>query len=139
MNEEPTYVVHFGVYDRDGEPPSVNGYGNPTGDHPFDLDGLAATVSGSWACWGPDDQEDGDVSLHVLVDVPYGDVDIDPEWLLRVRHSLAARINTGARLLDYAIVSERDWSRQHYLARFVGSPDVALYRIERVSSIEATT
>ena len=71
------YALHFGIMPtQPGFTPSIYGHDDPAQSETLvDLSWIdpkrvdpKAYVSGSWACWGPDDQDtDGDNSLHVVV------------------------------------------------------------------------
>lgn len=105
------YAIHIGVVpDEPTAVPAVDGHEDPTTELRITLAGHDAYVSGSWACWGPADQEsDGDTTLHVVATV---DVDEDSlgDAVDSLRRSLDERVSRGSRLLDYVVVSDEAWS-----------------------------
>lgn len=69
-------------------------------------------VSGSWACWGPADQDtDGDNTLHVLVDLAH-DLSETGEYapLHQMRQELADLVGDESRVRDYIVLSDATWS-----------------------------
>lgn len=102
------YALHFGVVPvAPLAIAGVAGWSNPNVEHPFPFLGTTAYVSGSWACWGPADQEtDGDDTLHVLVYVEAEEDDL-PEVAQRLGSVLEENyISEGSRLLDWGVVSD---------------------------------
>lgn len=113
------YAVHYGVIPSDDDPNFctmpllvVNGehHNNPEKETLLwrDLQ-HKAWVSGSWACWGPFDQDvQGDKSLHVLIQT-----DDDPtiemcnSWRFMIMDALE---DGDGRLLPYAYISTDDHS-----------------------------
>lgn len=116
------HIIHMGVYahfrrhpaDADPDPmPSVDGHDDPAVEYPFGLatsvGTLGAYVSGSWACWGPADQEsDGDSSLHVVVDVP--DEQFSTDVVREAYRALRSRLADEDYLGDAICVTTDDWS-----------------------------
>lgn len=117
------HYIHFGVVPVEHTPglpttPRVHDHDDPEREHLFTLISdyhgvpLHAMVTGSWACWGPADQEtDGDHTLHVVLAVASLD-DVDD-----IRQSLVWHTR-GGRLLDHAVVTTEDWSHVTTLILF---------------------
>lgn len=106
-------ALHFGIVPVDASgTPRLDGYDDASREHLVDVGGFAATISGSWACWGPAGQEtDGDNSLHVVADVGARDRREVLDLAGRIGDALASRLGKGSRLLDYGIVSSATaWS-----------------------------
>lgn len=115
------YALHFGILPTaPGFTPSIYGHDDPAQSETLvDLSWIdpkrvdpKAYVSGSWACWGPDDQDtDGDNSLHVVVYV----TEVTSDLVGRIGAALEIGLNSQSRLMDYVIVSDADnWSQQDY-------------------------
>lgn len=124
-----TYALHFGVYPEDilADQATVDGHYDAEEEHPFLVDAnehgtFAGFVSGSWACWGPADQDsDGDESLHVLVVLGTGDK-VTPDLAEEVRGAVWDLLGRGSRLLDYALVtSAEDWSDDVSIITYKGN------------------
>ncbi len=115
VHGESTVVTHFGIMPEGDdlnfqEPPILvsGGRNHFLRDRETMLwrsPDVTAWVGGSWKCWGPQDQdEEGDVSLHVKIytpDVPSAE-QLEAFWL-----SLWKNIRQGGcgRVLDYALVT----------------------------------
>lgn len=122
------YALHFGVYPKLAhQGAEIDGHGDPQDEREILLDTTAPTVyiSGSWACWGPADQDtDGDHSLHVVAYAPH----LRPDRLLALRHRLSGLLHPESRLLDYAVVTTaEDWSEQVAVVTFIGQPEVSIW------------
>ena len=102
-----TYTLHFGVEPiGQAATPAIDGHEDPNVEHHFEVNGLEATVSGSWACWGPADQDAaGDNSLHVATVVGADDEREIADLAGRIGDQLVPRLDRGSRLLDYGVVS----------------------------------
>lgn len=81
--------------------------------------GVTAWVSGSWACWGEQDQEtEGDESLHVVV---FTAEEPTEKQLDDFFEALRMDVDTGEGegvVLDYAFITRRDDSEVFYIATF---------------------
>lgn len=119
MTNHP-YAIHFGIYpERDDTAPRILGHTPSdvevqiTLPWPLHNMGLTGFVSGSWACWGPADQEtDGDKSLHLVIYTP-----MDDAGHIKDLHEMLLDLpETNGRWLDYAIVTTpQDWSEQAHI------------------------
>lgn len=122
-----TYALHFGVVPTEAHE-GVGGIHeidsgailtSKTEEVEIDLGSdVRAFISGSWACWGPADQDsEGDDSLHILVQTN----SLVAQDVLTLARSLGALLN-GDRMLDYAIVSDcGDWSVQTHVVTFASN------------------
>lgn len=97
--------------------PTVDRHQDPMIERRFEVNGFAITVSGSWACWGPADQEtDGDNSLHVVTVVGTDDEQQIMDLAGRIGDQLTLRLGRGSRLLDYGVVSAASaWSEDQFV------------------------
>lgn len=134
------YALHFGILPTaPGFTPSIYGHDDPAQSETLvDLSWIdpervdpKAYVSGSWACWGPDDQEtDGDNSLHVVVYV----TEVTPDLARRLGMALEIGMSTESRLVDHAIVSASDWSQQSHVVLFRSNPPAVLLSTDQIGA-----
>lgn len=112
-----THALHFGVVPTEqAATPTIDGHEDPSVEHHFHVNGLEITVSGSWACWGPADQDTaGDNSLHVVTVVDTHDDRTTADLAGRIGDQLATRLGRGSRLLDYGVVSAATAWSEHQL------------------------
>lgn len=121
-------VIHFGVTPKNllRYEASVNDWTDRDEEYAFALvtpvGPFRAFVSGSWACWGPDDQDtDGDgATLHVAVYLD-NEGPITIKQAEAIREGLWDTIGEGNRLLDYAVVSTHEWSEVVQVATWGGN------------------
>lgn len=106
------YALHYGIAPvGEGDTPAVYGHEDPATELETEVLGHRAIVSGSWACWGPADQDtDGDQTLHVVVYVE-GDEDEAIAAFSVIGIALGEYMGRGSRLMDYGVISDADsWS-----------------------------
>ncbi len=128
-------AIHFGAYPiRPFKEATIDNHFDAETEHPVVLPtrsfaGRAAVVSGSWACWGPADQEsDGDESLHIVVILGSSER-VRAELAEELRWELLDLAGEDTRLLDYAVVTEaEDWSEVTGVITFQGS-DTYVYPV----------
>jgi hypothetical protein len=127
------YALHFGIVPiRPGLTPGIWNHEDPTTEKEVDLSWIdpervdtRTYVSGSWACWGPDDQDtDGDNTLHVVVYV----TSFDGDLVARIGAALDIGLSSQSRLKDFAIASREDWSEQQHIVTF--AEDARLYYVQ---------
>lgn len=118
-----TLVLHFGVYPLGEAPAEFDEHDDQTVSKDVWFKTLVGPVNvqidGSWKCWGTADQDsDGDDSLHLWMYVSptvstsiYGIVHDEIDRLAR---------ESGSRALDYAILTDEDWSDVVAVYTFVG-------------------
>lgn len=135
------YALHLAVYPTGAIRPKVSGHTERTIEHEIDLtfggtagpvpEGLRAFVSGSWACWGPADQEtEGDDSLHVVFHTP----EVTPEAVLIMWDML--RMDCDGRLLDYGVITwVENYSKVTDVVTFRGNPFLDIYSVPNHSSV----
>lgn len=97
-------AVHFGIVpidpDPQARPVSIDGHEGTRTEILLFSETVEAYVSGSWACWGPADQDtDGDQTLHVVAYCKGGEA-------RAVRERLVAKLGENSRLLDYVVVTD---------------------------------
>lgn len=126
--KERRWAVHFGIYPSSAGL-NVDGHSDPGDEHEIILppaleaEGVIATISGSWRCWGPADQlSDGDKSLHIVVTTPQFDADpYDVNHIDDIFKALTTLPGVKGRWLDYAVVTNPDdWSEASVVALFKG-------------------
>lgn len=89
---------------------------------------VTAWVSGSWKCWGPQDQgTEGDLSLHVAVYTP----EMPSRALLSdMWESLHLDVHDGRGvLLHHAYITKRDHSEILYVVTF-GSDEITIFPVK---------
>lgn len=116
MFDQYPFALHFGLYPKD-QPgyPNASYAGHSDAATEVNLTGILLSpftecptfVSGSWGCWGPDDQDsDGDQSLHVTVYL----ATMDAATLDLARAAVLDHVNAGDMLTWGTVTTSADWS-----------------------------
>lgn len=113
---DPALIVHFGVYPHGTGELHVAGHGQTKVEYRF---ADRFVVSGSWGCWGPDDQDtDGDDSLHVLAELYPGDYPEDLVGMTKVLETLHRAVRSAVasgRMHPWGTITTTDHSETVYV------------------------